>query len=418
MLDSPCFRAGLCDTLAPLERARGLPPAAYFHPAVFDFEQERVLQPAWLLACRSDDVPNTGSWLLAPVGAAGAIVLRGSDSEVRAFHNACPHRGTPLFEHGSGRCREVVCPYHGWAFSLEGELRATPTDAGWRAPPCSVDLRPMAIEELRGLLFASRARRPASFQPLLRDLPEPLRRLSLSRLVRAFRSEYEVAANWKLIAENFLESHHFPSIHPELEALTPWRKSSSSQRGGWLSGVMDIAGGAETVSPGGGRGGRPLLEGAPGAAGPLDARRVYDAYCWPLLLTSQHPDYLLTYQLQPTEPARTAITFDIYVHPGALSAGVEHEPMVTLWATLNEQDATICERQQRAMPGARRHVFMPSEDGVHAFERLVAAAYLRALGHDDLLRSHGVSQALLDWLPTRRGSTADADDEGASSWHG
>jgi Rieske 2Fe-2S family protein len=196
----------------------------------------------------------------------------------------------------------------------------------------------------------------------------------LPHLARGRRRVYEVNADWKLCAQNFQESHHFPRIHRELEQLTPTEHANTwlPKSGPWLGGTMAIADGAETVSRGGSRRDRPFL------VPPVRRRTVHDAMLFPSLLTSLQPDYLLTYRLTPLAPGRTRIDADVYFHPAALVPGFDADDVYTFWDRVNEEDRAICEDQQA---NARSRAFEPAgyldvEEGVEAFDRMVARAHL------------------------------------------
>lgn len=213
------------------------------------------------------------------------------------------------------------------------------------------------------------------FGPCSQRLSGPsLRHLRLGR-----RAGYAVAANWKLLVENFQESHHFPGVHPGLERLTPSSRADSRLGDGpWLGGTMDIVGGAETVSLDGLLHGRPTLAGTRAE----DRLQVFDAFLFPALLWSVQPDYLLTYRLTPLSPGETHVVADIHFHPAAFSADFDASEVFAFWDRVNEEDRSICERQQRALR-SRGHPpgrYTSVEDGVHAFDRLVALRYLSCDG--------------------------------------
>jgi glycine betaine catabolism A len=206
-------------------------------------------------------------------------------------------------------------------------------------------------------------------------LPRWLAALDVAMLRRARRVAWEVDANWKLLVENFQESHHFPTVHPALEALTPWR-GSRSVRGapGWLGGEMRLRDGADTVSTTGLL--RDRLRIVPGSA----RRVVRDAWVAPNLLTSLQPDYLLTYRLHPMAPARTRVVGEVYVHRSTPDdAGMDE--VFAFWDRTNAEDRAICERQQQGMasrwPGG---AYAESEDGARAFDRWVAQGVRDATG--------------------------------------
>jgi glycine betaine catabolism A len=366
----PFSTADIAAVLAPLDRARPLPPRAYWDEAVFAFEREEIFERAFLCVGREDEIDKPGEWLRAPVTEEGVLVVRGADLSVRAFYNVCRHRAATLLEGSSGRLPCIECPYHGWTYELSGALSAAP-----HAPPGfdlrAHGLRPVKLEAWQGFLFVTLDPEAPSIERALSGAPPWLSR-ALPPLRRGQRSAYEVRANWKLIVENFQESHHFPLVHPALDHLTPCDDAQSVLSDGpWLGGIMDLIPDAETVSKSGKRGGRPFLspEG--------ERRRVFDAMLFPGLLLSLQPDYLLTYRIYPEAPDRTRIIADTYFHPAAFSAGFDPSDVLLFWEEVNRQDRAICERQQ---VGVRSRGYTASrytlvEDGVHAFDRLVARRY-------------------------------------------
>ncbi|AUX42560.1 (2Fe-2S) ferredoxin [Sorangium cellulosum] len=379
MPELPLSPADLSAVLAPLPGARPLPARAYWDEDVFAFDQAEIFGRSWLCVGREDEIARPGEWLLAPLTPAGILVVRGADLAIRAFHNVCRHRAATLLEGACGRLAHLECPYHGWTYELSGALRSAP-----HAPP-GFDRGAHGLSRVRagvhlGFVFVALDPGAPELERAVGEAPPWLARPELRSLRRGRRVEYEVGANWKLCVENFQESHHFPRVHPALERLTPCDDAASWGGGGgggpWLGGVMELAPGAETVSTGAARGGRPLI--VPEA----DRRRVRDAMLFPGLLTSLQPDYLLTYRLTPRAPDRTFVVADTYFHPAAFAPGFDPGDVFAFWDGVNREDRAICERQQR---GVRSAGYTPStyamvEDGVHAFDRLVARRYLAALG--------------------------------------
>jgi Rieske 2Fe-2S family protein len=362
--------------LAPFEEARPLPAASAWDPAVLAFDLDEIFARAWLCVGREDELARPGDWLLAPITPEGIAVVRGDDGGVRAFYNVCRHRGTTLLEGACGHARAIACPYHRWTYGLDGALRSSP--GAWSGIDRAAHaLRAVRVAAWQGFLFVCLDDDAPELGRALGEVPRWLRALPPLRL--AHRARYEVRANWKLCVENFQESHHFPLVHPALEALTPCEQSASVLGDGpWLGGVMDIVEGAETVSTSGGRAHRPFIvpEGS--------RRKVFDAHLFPGLLTSLQPDYLLTYRLHPIAADRTLVIADTLVHP-ACPEGESVANVVSFWERVNAEDRAICERQQ---VGVRSRGYDPAgyarvEDGVHAFDRLVARRYAAALVEDD-----------------------------------
>lgn len=350
--------------LSPLDRAKGLPRAAYEEDSVLAHERAVIFDRAWQCVARDEDLRHPGEWIQA-LAAPGIVVVRGADLELRAFHNLCRHRGTPLVDAPCGRSQELVCPYHGWTYELTGRRRGALTR--------DVDaLVPVRVATWQGFVFVA-GREAPSLEDFLAGAPPWLEEAPLGEAVRARSVDYEVAANWKLLAENFQESHHFPGVHPALEALTRTEEARSHlTEGQWLGGTMELAEGVETVSESRRRSGRPFL------APPGYRRQVSDAMLFPSLLTSLQPDYFLTYRLLPLTPTRTHVVAETFVHPAARGASFDAGDLTRFWDLVNAQDRSICERQQVGIrsPAFRPSRYEPVEEGVHAFDRRVARAYL------------------------------------------
>jgi Rieske 2Fe-2S family protein len=264
-----------------------------------------------------------------------------------------------------------VCPYHGWTYDLRGALRDAP-----HAPP-GLDhgahgLAAVRVDVWQGFVFVTTDDSLPALDTYLAGAPEWLRSAPLREARRAHRSEYEVFANWKLLVQNFQESHHFTRIHPALQRLTPNERAHSVLSDGpWLGGTMALSEGVETVSRSGERSGRPFLAPSP------YREQVSDAMLFPALLTSLQPDYFLTYRLLPLAVERTQVIAETFVHPAALGPSFDLADLTAFWDVVNAEDRSICERQQ---VGIRSRSYRPTryatvEEGVHAFDCRVARAY-------------------------------------------
>ena len=363
--------------LAPLAQARPFPARAFVDDEVFAFEVGSIFGRAWICVGRVDEVNLPGQWIRESVAGEPILVVRGPDLRLRAFFDVCRHRGASLVgREPCGRDARLECPYHGWTYELDGRLAAAPF-----APPgfdrAAHGLRELRVDLWRGFVFVCLDDDAPALVDWLGETPPWLTEHTLGALRRARRTTYEVNANWKLLVENFQESHHFTRVHRALERLTPAREARSWLGDGpWLGGTMEIED-AETVSLDGSCHGRPLIVRADAEG----ARpRVFDAMLFPALLTSLQPDYLLTYRLTPLTPARTRITADVYVHPAAFAAEAEPRDIFDFWDRVNTEDKAICE-DQHANTSSR--AFAPAcyavvEEGVHAFDRMVAAAHRHA----------------------------------------
>lgn len=365
----PGLIAALERVVAPFERAF-TPPREVFTDPELHAREVALLWADGFAAGSEADLPRTGAWSRVPLVGASLVLLRGDDGEVRALHDVCRHRGVQLLDGAEGQLRsgEITCPYHGWCYGLGGALLRAP-GLMVAAERDALGLRTRPAWSRWGQLFVG-PRRAAP--PWLEELASvPLR--------RARRVRWEVAANWKLLVENFQESHHFPRVHPGLEARTPMRDSTSvAGDGTWLGGTMRLHDEIETVSLSGRRMGRPWL------VRPPRRRAVHDAWLAPNLLTSLQPDYFLIYRLTPRAVDRTEIVAEIYVHAEAAEDAAALEDLAAFWDLTNAEDRAICERQQRGLAdrGYTPHRYARGEDGMHMFDRYWAGRMLAALRGD------------------------------------
>jgi phenylpropionate dioxygenase-like ring-hydroxylating dioxygenase large terminal subunit len=225
-------------------------------------------------------------------------------------------------------------------------------------------------------VFVSLAPDGPALADQLGDLVDRLGRFDLGALRRVHRAEYEVGANWKLIAENYSECYHCPGLHPQLNRLTPYDLGGDFEPdGAWQGGWMELTGDAETMAlDGGRRHGRPALRGM----SETDERCVFYYLVWPATFVSLHPDYALVHRLVPRAADRTTVVCDWLFDPAtAASAGFDATDAIEFWDLTNRQDWHVCELQQRgtASRSWRAGRFSTNEASVHAFDLMCADRY-------------------------------------------
>jgi Rieske 2Fe-2S family protein len=305
---------------------------------------------------------------------ASVVIVRGEDGAVHAFANTCPHRGHELLPCGGNAAnpKAIICPYHSWAFSLGGELRGAPGYRDLAAADWS--LREMPAAEWHGLVFVDCSGGAAGPLPLA-GLDAIVAPYEPSRLVIAASHEYDAAANWKIVSENYQECYHCPSIHPELCSVSaPHSGENYAASGAWVGGWMSLREGAATMSFDGTSGGVPLRR-LPGKS----LREVIYVGIFPNVLLSLHPDYVMTHILTPLRADRTMISCSWAFAPEAVAAlGFDPSYAVDFWDLTNRQDWSACESVQRgvASPFAAPGPLAPYEDAVYAFVTTVARGYL------------------------------------------
>jgi choline monooxygenase len=193
--------------------ALGMPPAVYTSPDVLAAEQQHVFRKEWICVGRASAIGEPGTYLTSEIAGQPIMVLRDRAGAVRAFSNVCLHRMSVLLE-GRGRVSAIVCPYHAWSYGLDGSLRAAPhmeRSTGF----CKDDYR---LPELRseiwqGWIYVTLNPDVAPVAERLAQLTELIGRYHMENYVETFREEHVWDTNWKILAENFMESYHLPMLH-------------------------------------------------------------------------------------------------------------------------------------------------------------------------------------------------------------
>ncbi len=205
----------------PIERPERIPAARYFDPAFFALERERLWPRVWQMACRLEEIPEVGDWVEYENLGQSVIVLRSGPDEIRAYHNACRHRGMRLVQ-GRGRAENgFVCPFHGWCWNLDGSNRFVFAPNLFRKDQLAereLALRRCRVETWGGCAFVNFD----DEAPPLRDALEPFATYHDAFHVDRMRAESWLSTvlpvNWKLASEAFMEGYHATQTHPQLLA--------------------------------------------------------------------------------------------------------------------------------------------------------------------------------------------------------
>jgi phenylpropionate dioxygenase-like ring-hydroxylating dioxygenase large terminal subunit len=202
-----------------------LPWSSYVEPAQLERERRQIFIRAWQYVGHTGEASEPGTYFTSYAGHVPILVTHGDDGELRGFLNVCRHRGHPVAE-GAGRRATLQCPYHAWTYDLDGSLRAAPR-AEDEGVLTGVRLRDVRLETWGPFVFAN----PDGDAPPLADalgrIPELVAELlDVNVLEFRLRDTAEVAANWKVVCENYLECYHCPVAHPGFSRLVDVSPSS------------------------------------------------------------------------------------------------------------------------------------------------------------------------------------------------
>jgi Rieske 2Fe-2S family protein len=365
-----------------------LPGQLYTDPGVFAEEQQRIFESLWFCAVRAADLARPGAFRTVQVGRESVLITRNHRGGFRAFLNVCRHRGARLCTEESGEAgRSLRCPYHAWTYDLDGRLTAAPNLR--RMPevdPGERGLLPVRLREWLGYVWVCLAEEPPSFEETviaavterLGD-PAAVARYAVDGLALGRRIRYDVAANWKLIVENFMECYHCATIHPELtEVLPEFADGFAAQY--FVGHGAAFADGVTGFTVDGGGGFAPLA----GLAVEQD-RRYYAVTVRPQVFLNLVPDHVIVHRMFPMAADRTVVDCDWLYAPDVVASGADLDGSVELFHRVNAQDFAACERTQPAM-GSRAYraggVLVPTEHHIGEFHRWVTGR-LRPQGHPE-----------------------------------
>jgi len=198
---------------APFERARAMPKSVYVSEDFARAEQAHIFAKEWLCAGRADALAHPGDYMTMEISGEPVIILRDRDGTLRGLSNVCRHRMSTLLE-GRGNRRSIVCPYHAWTYNLDGSLRGAPAMAR-NETFCKEDVRLPAIrvENWRGWIMVTLNPDAPPPSLALAGVDRLVGHLPMETYTEVFREEFSWHTNWKVLAENFMESYHLPVCH-------------------------------------------------------------------------------------------------------------------------------------------------------------------------------------------------------------
>jgi Rieske 2Fe-2S family protein len=352
-----------------------LPGRSYTDPDVFAREQERIFESVWFCAVRAADVADPGQFRMVRIGRESVLAVRQHDGSLRAFLNVCRHRGAMLRVEESGQVKRTIrCPYHAWAYDLSGKLAAAPNLV--RMADIDRDAYGLIRVQLRewlGYVWICLADEPPSFDETVISAvterlggAEVIERYRVQDLALGRRISYDVAANWKLIIENFMECYHCATIHPELTRVLPEFAGGYAAQY-YVGHGAAFAGRAQGFTVDGNAGFGTLPDVPPD----LD-RRYFAITVRPHVFINLVPDHVILHRLFPLAADRTTVVCDWLFHPRVVESGQDVSSSVELFDRVNRQDFEACERTQPSMSSRAYRdggVLVPAEHHIADFHQ-------------------------------------------------
>ncbi len=362
-----------------IEEAKGLPNAHYVDPGVFAIEQRKLFFGTWAAIGFGKDLPKAGDAVPLTFLDVPLLAVRDRDGSLRVFQNTCRHRGMILIEAPTRIRGAIRCPYHSWAYALDGSLRRTPHvgGSGENKHP-AIKREELGLFEVRSkvwkdIIFVNVDGQAPSFEEHAAGLIQRWAEFDKPIFHSGPDSSFtlEVDCNWKLAVENYCESYHLPWIHPGLNSYSRLEDHYHIEEPGFFSGQ-----GTSVY--------RPMIDESgnrfanfEGLSEKWDAAGEYIAL-YPNVLIGVHRDHIFSILLEPIGENKTIEHVEIYYASDAMSnsdwAGMR-AANTRLWRGVFEEDLFVVEGMQRGRHGVMFDggKFSPVMDGpTHCFHRWVA----------------------------------------------
>lgn len=357
-----------------------LPAEWYFDSTHFARELDQIWTRNWVYLCRAETLANPCDFHRFDIAGQPVLLLRDEQGNLKGFLNTCRHRGSILCQEANGRLKKplLVCPYHQWAYDLEGRLRATgPMRQIADFDRSDFPLFKISVAEWGGFVFANLDPEATAFEKLYGGETAFVSNWPLEDLRKGYTYSKVLKCNWKIFWENFNECLHCPNIHPELCDLVPiygraimarrddpeWQRDADNTAphiGGGLKA------GAESWSMDGTSQGRlPGLTDADVASGQRYVTITPSAFF------AHHSDYVRSVKITPLTPETTEISAEWLFAPELLAQPDFDMSNITDFATLVlDQDGAACELNQEGLRARRfsQGVLMQEEYEVFLFQ--------------------------------------------------
>ena len=350
------------DPNLPLDRASTIPASWYTHKDFYQLELKTVFSRSWQLAARVDQVSEPGNYVTSDIAGEPIVIVRGNDRVLRGFFNVCRHHAAAVMTEPQGKAAQLRCPYHGWTYSLEGELKGTPDFTG----VCDFDrakngLNPLELAEWENWTFVKLDPDPESLSDFLgEDLIAQIKPLQLNELHWFERRHYSFDCNWKVFVDNYLDGgYHVPYLHKGLDSVLDYSNYMIE------NGKRHCLQWSPIVTEG--------VEQQTGAVRKGDRALYY--WIYPNLMINWYDGVMDTNLVVPRGVDQTEVIFDFYF-PDVVSEQARERNLasVAVGQRIQDEDVSICKSVQRGLNSRAYNAGRLSvrrEAGEHLFHRLL-----------------------------------------------
>src|ERR1700726_1851578 len=346
-----------------VSEAHTIPAAWYTDARVAPLDLENVFSRSWQAVGRTDQVENPGQYLTAGIANEPIVVVRGGDNKLRAFFNVCRHHAMTVMNEPCGEAQHLRCPYHGWTYNLEGELRGITEFEG----VCNFDraqngLVPVRVETWERFVFVNLDPQAAPLENFLSALVERAKPLGFAALKFVERRSYTQNCNWKVYVDNFLDGgYHVPHMHKGLNSVLDYKNYTIENVGRLCIQSSPVAIDRNSEAS---------------AAATRKGDRAFYFWQYPNFMLNWYEGYLDTNLVIPLGVDRCEVIFDFYFGNTEPAQMPYVRESISVSERVQQEDIVICDGVQRGLSSRAYQAGRLSvrrEAGEHLFHRLLAA---------------------------------------------
>jgi choline monooxygenase len=351
------------NAVAALPDAHTIPSSWYTDPRIRQLELQNVFSRAWQAVGRTEQVEKPGQYVTASVAGEPVVAVRGSDGKLRAFYNVCRHHAMTVMNEPCGHAQHMRCPYHGWTYNLEGELRGMTEFEG----VCNFDraqngLVPIRVETWENFVFVNLDPHAASLPEFLGALVDLAKPLGFGGLQFVERRSYTLNCNWKVYVDNFLDGgYHVPHMHKGLNSVLDYTNYTIENVDRCCVQSSPVAVDKSSEAS---------------AAATRKGDRAYYFWQYPNFMLNWYEGYLDTNLVLPLGVDRCEVIFDFYFGDTRESQMPYIRESMGVSERVQQEDIIICAGVQRGLSSRAYQsgrLSVRREAGEHLFHRLLAA---------------------------------------------
>jgi choline monooxygenase len=347
----------------PLDHASTIPSPWYFDEGIAELENSAVFGKSWQAVGRAEQVQNPGQFLTGDIAGDPIVVVRGEDSQLRAFYNVCRHHAAAVVTEAQGCAKQFRCPYHGWTYGIDGALKGmVEFDGVCDFERSANGLVPVLVDTWENFVFVNLDPDAGSLHDFLGSIPPIVSPLQLTKKLQYFdRRIYTLQCNWKVFVDNYLDGgYHVPHAHKGLGSVIEYTKYT----------IENFERACLQSSP--------LSSDASSEAGVASTRQGRAFYLWnyPNFMLNAYEGVMDTNLVVPLGVDKCAVIFDYYFSDVSAAAETRNRESIAVSEKVQDEDMGICDAVQRGL-GSRAYLAgrlsVRREAGEHLFHRLLHA---------------------------------------------